>query len=268
MNYKLSPLTFSSTALLAGILFSTAARAQITANQRIGAYIGGPGLYSSFDSDLLESEVFQHPLRKCQGKIYDLTKLVSYYSTPENQRGRLSSSEWKCVGGEVISVVAEGVLISQGRSSTAFIRHCRDHAIDGQGIYTYAVRTGGVYQYETAIGARATAEEYDVGEALTAEELKALQPKPPTPEQVAAQKSKTTAVNDRAAAAALKSNQDAAARGDEYGQLRMGQRYLAGEGVARDAAQARKYFILAASQGNTSASNALQRLNEPAAGKK
>lgn len=60
---------------------------------------------------------------------------------------------------------------------------------------------------------------------------------------------------------ALKANQDAADKGDSYGQFRMGERYRDGDGVAKDPAKAREYFAQAAAQGDSQAASALQRLN-------
>jgi hypothetical protein len=60
---------------------------------------------------------------------------------------------------------------------------------------------------------------------------------------------------------ALKSNQDAADKGDAYGQLRMGQRYRDGDGVPKDLAKAKEYFAKAAAQGDKQAANSLEQLN-------
>jgi len=56
-----------------------------------------------------------------------------------------------------------------------------------------------------------------------------------------------------AADAALKHNVDLAAKGDAYGQLRMGERYLKGEGVEKDITKALDYLSKAAAQGNSQA---------------
>jgi outer membrane protein assembly factor BamB len=62
-------------------------------------------------------------------------------------------------------------------------------------------------------------------------------------------------------ASAVKANQDAADKGDSYGQLRMGQRYRDGDGVAKDMSKAREYFAKAAAQGDTDAARALENMN-------
>lgn len=59
---------------------------------------------------------------------------------------------------------------------------------------------------------------------------------------------------------ALKYNQDAAAKGDAYGLLRMGERYRDGEGVAKDRAKALDYLTRAEQAGSPSAKAALEKL--------
>jgi hypothetical protein len=61
----------------------------------------------------------------------------------------------------------------------------------------------------------------------------------------------------------LRSNQDAAAQGDAYGLLRMGERYRDGEGVDKDLAKARNYLQKAADAGSLTASNELSALPGP-----
>lgn len=61
--------------------------------------------------------------------------------------------------------------------------------------------------------------------------------------------------------AALKSNQEAAAKGDAYGLLRMGERYLKGDGVEKDLAKARQYLQRAAENGSATAKDELSKLD-------
>lgn len=63
-------------------------------------------------------------------------------------------------------------------------------------------------------------------------------------------------------AKALKYNEDLAASGDVYGQLRMGERYRDGEGVEKDLRIAREWFAKAAAQGDKAASKALTELSK------
>jgi len=62
------------------------------------------------------------------------------------------------------------------------------------------------------------------------------------------------------AARALKSNQDAAAKGDIFGQLRMGERYRDGDGVEKDLSKARDYLQKAADAGSPTAKDELSKL--------
>jgi hypothetical protein len=67
--------------------------------------------------------------------------------------------------------------------------------------------------------------------------------------------------NKESDAKALKWNQDQAAKGDEYGQLRMGERYLTGDGVEKDLDKAREYFSKAAAKGSVRAAEMLKKLS-------
>jgi hypothetical protein len=61
-------------------------------------------------------------------------------------------------------------------------------------------------------------------------------------------------------ARALKVNQDAAAKGDLVGLLRMGERYRDGDGVEKDLAKAKDYLQRAAAAGSPTAADELKRL--------
>jgi hypothetical protein len=62
----------------------------------------------------------------------------------------------------------------------------------------------------------------------------------------------------------LKSNQDMADKGDEYGLLRMGERYRDGDGVEKDLAKAKDYLTKAADAGSPTAADELKQLpSEP-----
>lgn len=120
----------------------------------------------------------------------------------------------------------------------------------------YTAKESGVYNYATAIGGSATLRCLDYGKVYT--------PPPPSPEVVAAAKAagkaKADASKKTADAAALKSNQAAADKGDAYGLLRMGERYRDGDGVVRDLPTARAYLAKAAAAGSPSAQSALDKL--------
>ena len=97
-------------------------------------------------------------------------------------------------------------------------------------------------------------------------------PPPPTPEEIAAQektkmeaKAKAAGQKQAATARALQSNQAAAAKGDSFGLLRMGERYRDGEGVEKDFTKARDYLQKASDAGSFTAKDELEKLTPPAA---
>ena len=55
-------------------------------------------------------------------------------------------------------------------------------------------------------------------------------------------------------------DQEQAARNDPYGQLRMGERYLTGDGIPKNPALAKAYLKQAADQGSPTAAEELKRL--------
>ncbi|HVU08753.1 MAG TPA: hypothetical protein VHG89_09445 [Verrucomicrobiae bacterium] len=66
--------------------------------------------------------------------------------------------------------------------------------------------------------------------------------------------------SQKAAAKALQQEEKLAMAGDTFGLLRMGERYLSGDGVAKDSAKARIYLQRAADAGSPTAAEDLQRL--------
>jgi TPR repeat protein len=68
------------------------------------------------------------------------------------------------------------------------------------------------------------------------------------------------AAKEHAAEIALKSNQDAAAKGDVYGLLRMGERFRDGDGVEKDLVKARDYLQKAVDAGSITAKEELSKL--------
>jgi TPR repeat protein len=80
--------------------------------------------------------------------------------------------------------------------------------------------------------------------------------------QLEAQKKAEQAVIKKLSAGALAENERLAVQGDAYGELRMGERYLTGDGVAKDIFKARDYLQRAAEQGSQTAAEELNRLDE------
>jgi len=83
---------------------------------------------------------------------------------------------------------------------------------------------------------------------------------PPTADKLTAQDETRKTAMDEAQAKELAWNQSQAAKGDAYGQLRMGQRYRDGEGVATDMVMARSWLSKSAYQGHAQARKELSEL--------
>ena len=114
----------------------------------------------------------------------------------------------------------------------------------------------GTYTYTTVNGASRTIKKLDYGTPCN-----------PPPElikqQIEAAKAKALLAKkkaEQAKATALKSNQDAAAKGDMFGLLRMGERYRDGDGVEKDLAKAKEYLQKAADAGSPTAAEELVKL--------
>ena len=75
-------------------------------------------------------------------------------------------------------------------------------------------------------------------------------------------KAETEAKQKKAIEAALKSNREAAANGDAFGLLRMGERYRDGDGVEKDLVKAKEFLQKAVGAGSPSAKNELDKLNQ------
>jgi TPR repeat protein len=71
---------------------------------------------------------------------------------------------------------------------------------------------------------------------------------------------KAVAAKKVAQARVLKTNQEAADKGDLYGLLRMGERYRDGDGVDKDLAKARDFLTKAAAAGSPTADDELKKL--------
>ena len=121
----------------------------------------------------------------------------------------------------------------------------------------YLAKPAGTYTYTTVLGGSRTVHKLDYGEIWTPPT-----PPPPTPEQVAAARAEANKRKANAEAVALKWNLDQAAKGDAYGQFRMGQRYLTGDGVETNVVLAKEMFEKAAAQGHEGAKSELARMAE------
>jgi hypothetical protein len=78
------------------------------------------------------------------------------------------------------------------------------------------------------------------------------------------QKRAEEVADQKAASRALQEDEALAGEGDAFGELRMGERYLSGDGVKKNSAQARLYFQSAADSGSPTAAEELNQLSAPA----
>lgn len=181
----------------------------------------------------------------------------------------VSGKEWYVFRGTVLQNVHDGLMLSDAEwdngsgdagSGSLFIRHFPYQVEDGAFIdcitnRCFCARDSDLYQYTSVLGATRTVHSLEYGKIWNPPP-----PAPPTSSEIAAAKAKAAADKAKASAAALKFNQEAAARGDAYGQLRIGERYLTGDGVQKDLAKARSMFVLSAAQGNQAAADHLKQL--------
>jgi len=133
-----------------------------------------------------------------------------------------------------------------------------DALVGGQKIQFLAIRAGS-FRYTGTDGAEYTIAAYDYGKPYVAPPL--------TAEQIATQakanadaKAKAGEQKILGAARALQANQEAAAKGDSFGLLRMGQRYRDGDGVEKDLSKAKEYLQKAADAGSPTAAEELAKL--------
>lgn len=110
------------------------------------------------------------------------------------------------------------------------------------------------YKYSTVGGSSRTLRQLDYGKPV---DLPVI---PLTPEQIAARKKAATEKQQQLSDRTLKYNQELADKGDAYGQMRMGERYLKGEGVEKDLTKARDYLTKSSAQGNATAKALLEKL--------
>lgn len=171
------------------------------------------------------------------------------------------TSAWCYFSGEVIEVMKNGVFVhgsysgdsTPSFSGTFFVANFPDKVGIGEKIgdqfFPYA-KASGTFTINESVYRK-----LDFGKVWTPPT-----PKPLTAEQIAAAKNSADLKRKASASAALKYNQDQAAKGDENGLIRMGERYRDGDGVERDLVKAREYFNRAAKLNNPTAITALEKL--------
>jgi TPR repeat protein len=181
------------------------------------------------------------------------------------------SVKWCAFSGKILQTSTDGIRVDGEYHSidvgggvsfvgTFFVKHYPYQQADETMVPDYsAAMPCSVYTYTTVMGSSCNIESLDFGipcgvpaDIIAAEQRQQL-------EEATAEKNNKTASLARALAA----NQSAAAQGDSYGLLRMGERYRDGEGVETNFLKARDYLARAAAAGDLSASNELAALPQP-----
>ncbi len=233
------------------MLLTLAAAAQ---NSRIGAFSYGSGGGIDIKPKV---DVKQEPeFIKVADKIYRADQCESVEGEISYKTGEILILETNRRGGN-------------SRMITTAIKNFRSSAASGQRIRANAVRIGDYTWNEMPL------EYYDCGIIPSKTELIAYLSEQSKQESDrlailrAAQekanaeaKAKVAAQKQAAAARALKVNQDAAAKGDMFGLLRMGERYRDGDGVEKDLSKAREYLQKAADAGSPTAKEELANLKQ------
>lgn len=218
------------------------------------------------------------PYRKVDGELFDLNPRFRW-ADPSNNAGSFPkpSPEWKFLGGKVLQLADDGILLRKyhdfklsGDYDLVYVKNfpMTIRVVDDSPVAIYAMPSGR-HQYTSTIGATKTVEAYDYGTIPTSQEISNLV-KIADLKRSTADAALSIRISEANAAAALKRVEQRAAelkhhqrladKGDAYGQLRMGERYLKGDGVEEDQAKAIDYLNKAASQGNETAKAMLQKI--------
>jgi hypothetical protein len=132
-----------------------------------------------------------------------------------------------------------------------FVKNFPYVVADGDVVDGYLARLDEIHSYATVLGSSRNIHSLDYGNVWRPRPVAPAQP--PTPTQLAAAKEAAVKQKAEAAAKVLKLDQDLADAGDPFGQYRMGQRYLTGDGVEKDLSKARALLYKSTVQGNTNA---------------
>jgi hypothetical protein len=234
--------------------------AQLTRNQRMGAYAPG-GSYvpetAQAKQQRLDAALGGHDYRKIGGRIQYMRDVSLF-------------RQWK-----VESTLHDGILIVSGYSGRAppndterrAVKNYSGEAIAGRDLNILVKRTG-TYRYGTE-----TLELYDCGTLLTPAEEREIAANARTAQETAQAAAQDRAADARATTAerarvnaerALKEDQADAAKGDADGLARMGVRYRDGYGVEKDLAKAEEYLTKAANAGSRHAVRVLAEMKQDA----
>jgi hypothetical protein len=178
---------------------------------------------------------------------------------------------WMQFKGKVISVAKDGVLLNgwyfkpgsltydDYEKSVFFVKDFPYRVADDEnvgGSHDFTAKYAGTYEYVSALGAKKTVRKLDYGTICEAPKVP-----DPTPELLRARHLAEVERQAKVRAAELKHHQELAAKDDAYGLLRMGERYLKGDGVEYDAVKGKQYLTKAADKGNDAAKRLLEKLS-------
>ena len=247
--------------------------------QRIGGSLGGTSSRGlTYEPAPMSQDMLMNPLRKRDGKLIDLRRKYQHQeayrrlsvaadaaSEPNktillNRRDRMTKPliEWDLKYGSVLSIADEGILIDF-RDDIFFLVNYPKQVISDQRIEVYAVEFG-TYKYNTVGGSSRTVRSFDYGQLPTPEELAEIQRKGmeiAKAKAMAATKARDAkkAAADKRAVEFLKKR---VAQGSASAAYKLGVRYLEGDGVETNKAEAVRLLTLAANEGDKKAQEKLK----------
>jgi hypothetical protein len=187
------------------------------------------------------------------------------YRIIEGKTNSVLAAGFKVFFGRVLEVQKNGIRVSGSylpggplEDTDFFVANFPYQVADGDELSYgtgWAAKVDGTYTYRTVLGASRTIHKLDYGTIYVPPP-----PAPPSREQIREAKNAAAKRKADEQSRVLKHHQELADEGDAYGQYRMGQRYLAGDGVERDLIKARDMFEKAAAQGHAEAKKELKEM--------
>jgi TPR repeat protein len=174
------------------------------------------------------------------------------------QTNSIFSPDWCQFSGQVLQVHPGGIRVhgsysggGHGYFGDFFVANFPEEVADGESLtldeYHFAKYVG-LYKYSTAIGSFATLRKLDYGFILPEPPAPPPPPAPPAPSP------------EDKAAAAFKSLQDRAEKGDSHALCELGRCYLEGRGVSKDRGKGLSLLARAAAAGDEEAKGLLRQI--------
>ena len=190
---------------------------------------------------------------------------------------------WTEIGGKILQTLPDGILVTEYDGLDCFIEGYPFQTVDGQQLPGYFAKEAGIYSFVATSGGRRTVKKYICGipvipsatllqQYIRIRQQQIQQQIENTQNEIenhplilkakaaAIARQKQIELRQSAMDRALKSNQDAADKGDAYGLYRMGERYRDGDGVPKDLEKAKDYLQKAVDAGSISAVNELKAI--------